>query len=329
MNKLFCSANDINIRLESAGIQRVILPLKSLNTALNHVNGWLLHGEEACQIIDTGIDNPATRQVWQRVLQENNAPRVSDLFCTHAHLDHAGLARFFATEFGANVHITAGEWAYWQARYQDNDQAGDKWLEILQHGGFPPEPSRLSNPVPTPPEYHLALEQGTLVAFGGREWHVHTGGGHSPQAACFIDTSGGFAFLGDQILPEMTPFVGIETHAPDGDPLADHLACLQQLSGLDETIMGLPGHGAPFYDISARAKTHIRSYEARLTRALEAAKNPARCKELLPALFRTEPEGAIRDILIITAMALFNHLIQRGQMRRWLETDGAYRYQAI
>jgi len=56
---------------------------------LDHINLWLLEEDDAAIVVDTGIGNEATRELWTSVLAGRRVKRV---VITHYHPDHAGNA---------------------------------------------------------------------------------------------------------------------------------------------------------------------------------------------------------------------------------------------
>ena len=158
-------------------------------------------------------------------------------------------------------------------------------------------------------------------------WRVTLGAGHSICPALFIEDEQGIMVTGDQILPEMAPFVGVSFEAPDADPVGDMLAFLDTWADLDATIIALPGHGAPFTDVSHRVRAHMASYERRLARVWAATNAPTTCADLLTALFRVRSGQAVFDIHYTMAAAMLNHLVITERMHRWRDVDGAWLYQ--
>src|SRR5215510_2092507 len=74
---------------------RIPLPFR-----LNHINVFLIDDGDGWAILDTGIGNDQTRQVWQAL---SNGPlagrRFTRLIVTHFHPDHIGLAGWLCERF--------------------------------------------------------------------------------------------------------------------------------------------------------------------------------------------------------------------------------------
>ena len=87
---------------------------------------------------------------------------------------------------------------------------------------------------------------------------------------------------GDQVLPTISPNVGLTPLTPDPNPLATYLQSLERLSALDPDTLVLPSHGRPFVGLAARASEIRQHHErqmaklfARLSYAADGVRVPA------------------------------------------------------
>src|ERR1700716_502175 len=74
---------------------------------LDHINLWTLEDENGWTIVDTGIGNPPTRELWDRILKDRKVKRI---IVTHYHPDHAGNAAWLCERFGVELWMTQGEY---------------------------------------------------------------------------------------------------------------------------------------------------------------------------------------------------------------------------
>lgn len=315
-------------RLDQAGMRRIILPMRSDNPALQHVNAWLA---DENILFDTGKDDTGTRRVWDEL---DCTQSLTAVYCTHAHADHVGLAHHFEQAHRLPIYLSDAEMDI--ARTASACTASDAALlrqgflrEMGAHrsGASPSRP--LGGRATIPPAHHRPLLEGARIGVGGREWLVRLGGGHSVAPALFLDEKHGLLITGDQILPEMTPYVGLAIDAPDADPLGRMLDFLWSWADIDNAIIALPGHGAPFQNVGNRITGHLASYERRLNRAWQAADVPITGAGLLSALFRVNSGQQVLDIHYAMAAALLNHLVATGRMQKWRDEDGAFQYQRV
>ena len=86
------------------GIHWLSMPLPF---ALDHINLWLAEEEDGWTVIDTGIGNPETRALWEKILGSKQVKRV---IVTHYHPDHAGNAAWLCQRYGVELWMTQGEY---------------------------------------------------------------------------------------------------------------------------------------------------------------------------------------------------------------------------
>ena len=70
-----------------------------------------------------------------------------------------------------------------------------------------------------PRSFH-ALRDGRSVTIGGSEWRVVTGAGHAPDMATLYCAERGVLISADQILPRISPYIGLHPGEPEADPLS-------------------------------------------------------------------------------------------------------------
>jgi len=86
---------------------RFALPM----TGLNHINLWALRDGDGWVVVDTGIGNRDSKEIWKKHFKELMGGRpVNRVICTHLHPDHTGLAGWICREFGAPLLMTRGEY---------------------------------------------------------------------------------------------------------------------------------------------------------------------------------------------------------------------------
>ena len=165
---------------------RIPLPFR-----LNHVNVYLIEDGDGWAVLDTGIDNEATRAIWNALVEGPLAGRpLTRLIVTHYHPDHIGLAGWLCERFGLplltsqttylgclNISLSPG--ALDAKPYRDFylrhglDAATTQRVATQGHGylkmvsGLPPTFQR--------------LVAGDTLEIGQRSFDVLTGNGHAPE----------------------------------------------------------------------------------------------------------------------------------------------------
>jgi glyoxylase-like metal-dependent hydrolase (beta-lactamase superfamily II) len=183
--------------------------------------------------------------------------------------------------------------------------------------------------VPSVPPSFRRIEDGDVVAIGGREWRVIVGEGHAPELACLYCAETGVLISGDQVLPKISPNISVQAHEPDGDPLAKFLRSLGKLrEALPPETFVLPSHNLPFSGLHPRLDQLAAHHRARCAEVLAACVAPKSAVDLLPVLFRRRLDRHQTAFALGEALAHLHYLTERGELRRELEEDGVYRFAA-
>ena len=308
------------------GVQwlRVALPF-----ALDHINLWLIADGDGVAVVDTGVNDDATRATWERVLAHT---RVTRLICTHFHPDHMGLAGWLAERHGVELTATLGEWSF--GRMLTLEGGGDyaeNQVEHYRRAGFGPDlldgvrgriGSYRARVAPLPPRINT-IRHGSRLRIGGREWRVIVGRGHAPEHASLWCEEAGVLISGDQILPRISPIIGVWPQQPDDDPLSDFLLSLDGWKALPADTLVLPSHGLPFRGLHRRADDLAHHHAQRLD-LLRAASVPATAVELSRSLFRRELDPQQMGFAVGETLSHANHLVGLGEWVRTTRHDGVW-----
>jgi len=314
---------------------RFDLPMKGLN----HINLWALKDGDGWVVVDTGIGNRASREIWEKHFVELMGGRpVNRVICTHLHPDHTGLAGWICRKFGAPLLMTRGEYFLCRLLAADTGKEApregitfyrkcgftDEQIELykLRFGGFGKAISAL-------PQGYDRLTDGELGQIGGREWRVIIGSGHSPEHACLYCPELNLCLTGDQLLPNISSNVSVWPTEPEGNPLEDWISSCHKLKAElpDDVLIG-PAHGLPFYGAHRRLDKLIEHHEKALDRLLEHCKTPRRATEVYSVLFRREINDSNRIMAVGESIAHLNCLKGRGLVSRRLNDAGQFTYKA-
>jgi len=217
---------------------------------------------------------------------------VEDVFVTHWHVDHTGLAVRVAEAADATISMHAhdaplvGDYARERPRRLERDD------ERLRAWGVPDETieetAAADHPSPLPDTYPVTgLEDGETLA--GLDV-IHTPG-HTFGHAALADRAGGHLFVGDAVLSTYTPNVGGGDTRLD-DPLATYRATLDRIQRLgwtdadSGTVTLHPGHGTTIA-FPDRIETIRDHHEERSVRVLDVLQEygPATPWSVARALF--------------------------------------------
>lgn len=258
-----------------AMLRRVLAPNPSPMT-FRGTNTYLL-GRRGVAVIDPGPDDTAHLEAILAALQPGQ--RVSHVIVTHAHLDHAPLARRLARETGAPVlargDAQAGRSAVMQTLAKGGCVAGGEGVDTA----FTPDISLAD-------AERIKGDGWTLTAL----W---TPGHFCNHIALEYEDA---IFTGDLVMGWASSLVS----PPDGD-LTDFMASCRRLRAHDVSVFH-PGHGAPVTSPADRLDwliAHRHSREASILHALQAG--PASAQTLAGAIYTETPPAllpaATRNVL--------------------------------
>jgi glyoxylase-like metal-dependent hydrolase (beta-lactamase superfamily II) len=316
------------------GIEWLRMPLPF---RLDHINLYLLDGEDGVTVVDAGIGLDRTRDLWQGVFAGHLDGRpIARVLVTHFHPDHMGNAHWLTERWGVDLWCTQAEWLMtqfaWQARdelsgrldyYRTNGLGGPE-IETFQRLGH-----HYRQVVPSVAPRFRGVRDGDSLPIGGRPWEVLAVYGHSPEQAIIYSGEAGVLVSGDQILPRITTNVGVWPDQPRGNPLRLYLESLDRFSPMDGDTLVLPAHGLPFHGLHTRVERLRRHHEERLERALDATREPATAAEVLPELFSRDLDTHQFGFALAETLAHLHYLEWRGRAERLVGADGVQRFRRV
>lgn len=322
-------APDGELKEVAPGILWLRMPLPY---ALDHINLYLVRGETGWSIVDTGIDNSVTRELWEKILAKLDAPVVA-VVCTHCHDDHAGLAGWLTETLRVPLYMSRAEYQTLRLRTLPSSRSWQQEQFFMQ-AGMEVEAMRdlldrlgnWSSISPPPPAYHR-LQEGQPLPLGDGRWQVVIGEGHSPEHACLLNTELKVLFSGDQLLARISPNVGVHANEPEADPLRPWLASLDKVAGLPDALV-LPAHELPFYGLATRAIELKQHHEKALDKFEGFCREApgSTTLELTRRMF-TRRRSPIDELLALSeTLAHLSYLRFEGRLVREADQNGVYRF---
>lgn len=304
---------------------------------LDFINLWLIADGDGWTLIDTGLRGEKVQSLWREIIAHHLGGRpVTRIICTHFHPDHLGQAGWFARTYGTPLWMTLQEWTFGRMLALDSlpepppevDQfyrrlgMGDDGLAAMKKRGF----GNFGRAVEEIPRTLRRIRDGERFHIGEDEWQVIVGNGHSPEHACLYCDTRGLMLSGDQILPRISPHIGVYPGEPDANPLRDYLNSIGRFQGIDDEVLVLPAHGDPFRRLPIRLGQLRGHHEKRLQALTEALVEPHLAIETLPIMFKRELKGEQVVLGLSEAVAHLHYLIDVGALERHMGDDGRYRY---
>ncbi|WP_333684390.1 MBL fold metallo-hydrolase [Pontibaca methylaminivorans] len=313
---------------------RLPLPMK-----LDHVNIYALDDGDGWSVIDTGFDSRRSREAWHALLAGPLAGRpVRRVIVTHHHPDHVGLAGWFQREHGAELVMTRTGWLF--ARMLTLD-VQEKWpeetLAFYRGAGMEREfyarrakdrPFNFADVVAPMPLGFTRVKQDDRIRIGGRNWVVHTGGGHAPEQATFWSMDDNLVLTGDQVISTISPNIGVYATEPLADPLSEWLESCARLSRhARPDHLALAGHKLPFTGLPHRLRALVENHESALARLLEYLDRPRSAGDCFQPLFRRSIGTAEYGHALVESVAHLNHLYHKGLVTRVADPEtGAWMF---
>lgn len=310
---------------------------------IGYTNAYLVACGERNLLVDTGVSHESSYEVLRSALEDLQVDRArTDVFLTHFHIDHLGLAAAIARR-DARVYLSARDEELFRRRGARSYRGTVK--ARLACEGFPADEldelertdASLIPRVEWPmPERFVNLADGDEVRYGGYRMRAVSTPGHTPGHQCLYLPDQGIMFYGDHVLmtssPNMAPF-------PDeADSLDDYLRSLDKVAQLPVTFACM-GHGSVDPRRQAEAMPEriawLREHHRqRLDEILaRIAERPGMAgTELAQSITWNIPHGAWEEIPIIQrwiivceTLAHLDHLRGEGRVRRE-RTGDTYRY---
>ena len=258
---------------------------------LNHINIFLIDDGDGWAVLDTGIANKVTREIWEALAAGPLAGRkLTRLIVTHFHPDHIGLAGWLAERFG--VPLLTTQTTYLQCltiSLSPGALDAPVYRDFYIRRGLTPEATAavstqghayLKMVTPLPPIFER-IADGDRLKIGGRVFEVITGEGHAPEQAMLYCAEDKLFFAGDQVMEKISPNVSVWAVDPHGDPLGLYLRSLRDLKSrvakMRSCWRAITGHSSGSTNASANWRSTTPSAAAPFTRPRERRKPPRSC----------------------------------------------------
>ncbi|MCI5074540.1 MBL fold metallo-hydrolase [Oricola sp.] len=317
------------------GIKWLRLPLPY---RLDHVNIYLIEDGDGWCVLDAGLHDDRTMELWEAVLTGPLAgSRLTRLIVTHHHPDHIGTAGWLCRRAGIplltsqTAYLACANLALDPGSPQDRqfhdfyinhgtsrevaDLMGSQGLEYLRK-------------VAPLPNTFLRLLSGDTLVIGSRRFRIFTGDGHAPEQVMLYCEEDGLFFSADQVIAKISPNVSVWPSEPDGDPLGHFLRTARRIrDNLPDDVLVLPGHQLPFRGLHARCNELVAHHDRRCDLIGEAAADrPMTVNELVPVVFPRELDIHQFGFAFSETLAHVNRMMRRSELAKSTGDDGVVRY---
>lgn len=312
---------------------RMPIPIKGLD----YINLYLIEDENGWTMVDSGFNSDLIKELWENIFQTKlKGKPVTRLICTHFHPDHMGLAGWITDRWNIPLTMTFGEWTFGRMLYLEATEQtpdfvidfyrsvglNDKMLERVKSRGFN-QFSRAMTEVPM--GLNRIIDQ-EIIRIGSREWQIVVGRGHSPEHACLYSEADGILISGDQVLPRITPHIGVYPAEPMANPLKEFIHSIDTFMELPANTLVLPAHNDVFTGLHNQLEFYQSHHKDRLNRLKVACALPQSAIDLLPVLFDRELSDSDKGLAISEGLAHCHYLVGEGELDREFGEDGIWRF---
>lgn len=308
--------------------------------SLNHINIWLLEDGDGWTVVDTCLNLPDARELWEKLFSTAMQGKpVNRVICTHMHPDHVGLAGWLVERFGAELWMSREEFLMCRAMVGDTGRdAPEVALRFYRAAGYDADQlehyrgkfgnfGRAVSPLPQSFRRLVDLE---TITIGDRYWQVIVGSGHSPEHTALYCPALKLLISGDQVLPRITPNVSVFPTEPKGDPLHEWLTSSARIREmLPDDVLVLPAHEAPFYGLHVRLSQLIEAHNRDLRELFAYLDKPQRAIDCFPPLFNREIGPNSLGLATGETLAHLNCLLGRRRITRERDPQGVDWYRQI
>ena len=246
------------------------IPVPLPGNPLKELNSYVIKDERRSLVIDTGFNMPECYEALSGGLDELGIDmQRADLFLTHLHADHTGLAPAIAGR-DSKIYISQEDGER-LARGLGKVKGSGRVSEYRSYGFSEEELSHLDD-APSMKYQHKErtdftyVGDGDTIAYGGHRLQVISTPGHTPGHVCLYDKANRIMFLGDHVLFNITP--NITTWPNFRDPLGHYVHSLMDISIYDVRLP-LPGHRAVSGTMAERIGAIIEHHGARIREMLD------------------------------------------------------------
>jgi glyoxylase-like metal-dependent hydrolase (beta-lactamase superfamily II) len=238
------------------GVWRLRLPLPW--PGVPHGNAWAVAADGGIVLFDTGIGGRGRlRQLDFALAQAGFA--VEDIrlvVCTHAHVDHYGLAAPIVETAGCELWMHPA-WEHVRLLADDPVAALEQRLEVARQSGVPvaaleryreAREDDEESGIEAIAEPDRDLLPGVEVETDLGAWQVYETPGHAPSHVVLHQPERELLISGDHLLGRTVLFFD---HGHTPDPVGEFLRSLDTVEPLPVSLC-LPGHGRPFRDAGAK-----------------------------------------------------------------------------
>lgn len=315
-----------------AGLYRVEIPLPK--NPLKSLNSYFIKGKKRNLIVDTGFNRPECQEALFKGVRELEMDlEKTDIFITHLHADHSGLATKLMTK-GTRVYSSKTD-----ARAINDSLRYESWLEVgrfMERYGFILGISKealVKHPARKYcPDHEIdftLVQEKDVISLGNFDFRCIETPGHTPGHICLYEPGRKVLLAGDHILGDITPNIAMWEEMID--PLGEYLQSLNKILDMDIDLV-LPAHRGMIDNWRARIEELKHHHAVRLQEVLEILQDGPQNGYDVAARMTWDIKASSWDHYPIPqkwfatgeAVSHLEHLVRTGQVRKIMDQDKIY-----
>jgi glyoxylase-like metal-dependent hydrolase (beta-lactamase superfamily II) len=243
---------------------------------LRAIDVYAIDGGDGIDLVDSGAGGAQGLDALQRGLRQigRDLCDIKSIVCTHLHYDHYSLGLRLRRDFGTPLSLPEGEQPALHTQCSVSSPYGTQIRALVNNGAADLAHYLTSTAGALPiidvdwEEPDLWLRPGETLQSAGQDLQTFATPGHTRGHMFMVADEAGVIFVGDHVLPHITPSIGVE---PLGNrsPLADYMWSLDAMTTLPDLAL-LPGHGPAGGSLHARAAELMDHHRDRLEQSLTA-----------------------------------------------------------
>ncbi|MDR1396551.1 MAG: MBL fold metallo-hydrolase [Desulfarculales bacterium] len=303
------------------------IPVDLPGSPLKNLNSYVFKGKKRNLLVDTGFNRPECLASLKAGISELGLDMdKTDIFITHCHADHCGLAPEIASP-AASVYMSAVDKAIVNQYTGQGEAYWEKLDQTYVREGFPEEEmavARRLNParrfIPSRNFASRDMADGDKIALDDFIFTCVSTPGHTPGHMCLYDEKARIMLTGDHVLFDITPNITVWEGLPDA--LAGYLASLRKIRDCPVDL-ALAAHRESRQDLAPRVDELLRHHQARLQDAWEivrahgrvnAYQAAARMKWNIRARGWDDFPLGQKRFAVGEALSHLNHLVYLGKL---------------
>ncbi|MCI8658929.1 MAG: MBL fold metallo-hydrolase [Lachnospiraceae bacterium] len=284
------------------------------------INIFLIPGKDSCRslMIDTGYRTKENKKIMDELLIRHRI-RYDDLdiFLTHKHHDHTGLANFYADR-GARIFMNPEEdrHLYDCLYYNNNPQAMEEQVHVLSTVGITEEKTpvlwkrfmELNRQIQQETKEsmfnelknyrYIPIRDGMKFSYGDYHLNAIHLKGHTYGQMGLIDKEHHLVFPADQLIDGIVPIVG--TAYPDEHLLDYYFRSLENFKALYKGYMIHPAHKRAYRCDGTVPENILDKYTKKLDKIrqiVQSQNQPMTIREVAFLAYGAEDEFGWKDIM--------------------------------